>query len=106
MSGSRLAVIVMILALAVLNSRVSRTAQDSNPERIKPADVDGARIIGADREPGNWMSHGRDYGEQRYSPLKEVNEDNVGSLGLAWHYDLDTYRGQDRKSTRLNSSHV
>src|SRR6266508_4291096 len=95
MSGSRLAVIVMILALAVLNSRVSRTAQDSNPERIKPADVDGARIIGADREPGNWMSHGRDYGEQRYSPLKEVNEDNVGSLGLAWHYDLDTYRGQE-----------
>jgi quinohemoprotein ethanol dehydrogenase len=95
MRRSRVAVIVIVLALAVLNSRVSRTAQDSNPERMKPADVDGARIIGADREPGNWMSHGRDYGEQRFSPLKEVNEDNVGSLGLAWRYDLDTDRGQE-----------
>jgi PQQ-dependent dehydrogenase (methanol/ethanol family) len=85
----------MVLALAVLNSRASRTAQESNPERVRPADVDGARIIGADREPGNWMSHGRDYGEQRFSPLKEVNEENVGSLGLAWHYDLDTDRGQE-----------
>jgi hypothetical protein len=55
MRHSRLAVIVMVLALAVLNSHSSRTAQEVNPERIKPADVDGARIINADREPGNWM---------------------------------------------------
>jgi quinohemoprotein ethanol dehydrogenase len=95
MRHSRVAVIVMILALAVLNSRVSQTAQEANPEKTKPADVDGARIVGADREPGNWMSHGRDYGEQRFSPLKEVNEENVGLLGLAWHYDLDTDRGQE-----------
>lgn len=33
-----------------------------------PAQVDGARIIAADQEPGNWMSHGRTYDEQRYSP--------------------------------------
>jgi quinohemoprotein ethanol dehydrogenase len=95
MRRSRIAVIVMVLALAVLNSRVSQTAQDSNPERIKPADVDGARIASADREPGNWMSHGRDYREQRFSPLKEINDQNIGSLGLAWHYDLDTDRGQE-----------
>ena len=30
-----------------------------------PADVDGARIVAADREPGNWMSHGRTCDEQR-----------------------------------------
>jgi glucose dehydrogenase len=89
------AVIGMVLALAILNSSVTQTAQYSNPERIKPADVDSARIIGADREPGNWMSHGRDYGEQRFSPLKEVNDQNIGSLGLAWYYGLDTDRGQE-----------
>mgnify|MGYP003606043520 CR=1 FL=1 len=26
-----------------------------------PAQVDGQRIIAADQEPGNWMSHGRTY---------------------------------------------
>src|SRR5262245_37330477 len=95
MSRSRVVVIAMVLALAVLNSPVSQTAQDANPEKIKPADVDAARMTDADREPGNWSSYGRDYGEQRFSPLKEVNDENIGSLGLAWYYDLDTDRGQE-----------
>jgi quinohemoprotein ethanol dehydrogenase len=58
-----------------------------------PADVDGARIIAADKEPGNWMSTGRTYDEQRYSPLKAINDGNVDKLGLAWQYKLDYDRG-------------
>ena len=58
-----------------------------------PADVDGARIKAADSEPGNWMSVGRTYDEQRFSPLKQINTANVRGLGLAWSADLDTYRG-------------
>ena len=60
-----------------------------------PADVDGARIAAADKEPGNWLSHGRTYAEQRFSPLAQINADNVGELGLAWFADLDTDRGQE-----------
>jgi quinohemoprotein ethanol dehydrogenase len=59
------------------------------------ADVNDARLRNADQEPGNWMSYGRTYNEQRFSPLKEVTDRNVGQLGLAWHYDLDTRRGQE-----------
>lgn len=61
----------------------------------KPADVDGARIENADQEPGNWMTHGRTYNEQRFSPLKQINDRNVGQLGLTWYFDLDTKRGQE-----------
>ncbi|MBC3487639.1 PQQ-dependent dehydrogenase, methanol/ethanol family [Pseudomonas kermanshahensis] len=57
------------------------------------AEVDGKRIIQADQEPGNWMSHGRTYDEQRFSPLKAINQDNVNQLGLAWSYKLDLDRG-------------
>ena len=46
--------------------------------------VNEARIIAADDEPGNWLSHGRTYDEQRYSPLKQINQKTVGRLGLAW----------------------
>jgi alcohol dehydrogenase (cytochrome c)/quinohemoprotein ethanol dehydrogenase len=60
-----------------------------------PADVDGARLLKADAEPGNWMSYGRTYDEQRFSPLDKVNTGNVGQLSLAWSYDLDTHRGQE-----------
>ena len=54
------------------------------------ARVDDARIRNADREPGNWMSYGRTYDEQRYSLLDRIGAANVSTLGLAWHYDLDT----------------
>jgi alcohol dehydrogenase (cytochrome c)/quinohemoprotein ethanol dehydrogenase len=59
------------------------------------ASVDGARIGAADSEPGNWLTHGRTYDEQRFSPLTDINADNAAKLGLAWYYDLDTKRGQE-----------
>jgi alcohol dehydrogenase (cytochrome c)/quinohemoprotein ethanol dehydrogenase len=42
---------------------------------------------------GEWTGHGRDASEQRYSPLTQVNADNVKDLGLAWYADF-TERGQ------------
>ena len=57
--------------------------------------VDGERIEGADREPGNWLSHGRTYDEQRFSPLEQINSGNIGSRGLAWYYDFPTRRGPE-----------
>lgn len=58
-----------------------------------PADVDTKRIVAADRQPENWLAHGRTYDEQRFSPLTNVNDSNTGQLGLAWFTDLGTDRG-------------
>ena len=57
--------------------------------------VNAQRIANADAEPGNWLSYGRTYGEQRYSPLKQINDKNAQKLGLAWFADLDTNRAQE-----------
>lgn len=46
-------------------------------------------------DPSVWLSHGRTYAEQRYSPLEDINTQTVGNLGLEWHYDMDTRRGQE-----------
>jgi quinohemoprotein ethanol dehydrogenase len=59
-----------------------------------PAAVDAARLTAADDEPGNWMSHGRTYDEQRFSPLDQINTGTVRDLGLAWWMDLDSNRNQ------------
>jgi quinohemoprotein ethanol dehydrogenase len=64
-------------------------AQDGPPV----TDVTGERITNADSEPGNWLSHGRTYSEQRFSPLDKINQDNVAELGLAWFADLPERRG-------------
>ena len=34
--------------------------------------------------PGDWLMIGRTYDEQRFSPLGQVNRDNVDELRLAW----------------------
>jgi quinohemoprotein ethanol dehydrogenase len=59
------------------------------------AKVDAARIVNADKEPGQWLSVGRTYDEQRFSPLTQITTSNVAKLGLAWYADLDTNRGQE-----------
>jgi quinohemoprotein ethanol dehydrogenase len=51
------------------------------------------RAIDAPGNVGDWMSYSRGWGEQRYSPLAQINAQNVGQLGLAWYDDLQTYRG-------------
>ena len=64
-------------------------------ETPSPAAVDAARLANAENEPGQWMSHGRTYSEQRFSPLDQITTENVGELGLAWYADFDTERGQE-----------
>ena len=41
----------------------------------------------------NWLAFGRTYSEQRFSPLDQVNADNVASLGGDWYMDLPNARG-------------
>ena len=55
----------------------------------------GEAIIHADEHPENWLTYGRTYSEQRYSPLDQINRANVGNLKLAWYYNFDTNRGQE-----------
>lgn len=59
------------------------------------ATVDDARIRNANQEPQNWLTHGRDYAEQRFSPLEKVTADNVGSLIRVWSYDTGLKRGHE-----------
>jgi len=87
---------VALAASAALGTPSFLSAQKSSPApSARAANVDGDRIADADREPGNWMSHGRTYNEQRFSPLSVINDKNVSQLGLAWFYSLDTRRGQE-----------
>jgi len=86
------------IGLALLSSAGCHLPGD-NRENAQPAaslaSVDETRMLQADQEPGNWMSYGRTYSEQRFSPLRQINEQNVGQLGLAWYVDVDGRRGQE-----------
>ena len=87
------AVVLTVLATAGCNA-ASAPAADTRAA-TGPAAVTAARLIAADAEPGEWMGHGRTYGEQRFSPLDQITTGTVGTLGLSWFADLDSRRGQE-----------
>ena len=52
--------------------------------------VDDARLRDAAQESGNWLSYGRDYGQQRFSPLTQINRETIGRLVPKWIYQTGT----------------
>ncbi len=89
---SVLAALVSFTACVKENDSGSGTGSASSDRRTRIQPVTAERIINANAEPANWLSHGRTYDEQRFSPLTTINEHNVADLGLAWHFDIDTKR--------------
>ncbi len=70
----------------------SCTTHDSAPVATLAASASVQDPL-ANPAAGEWTSDGRDYTAQRFSPLTQINAENVSQLGLAWYADLDTYRG-------------
>jgi len=45
--------------------------------------------------PGDVLTYGMGYNNQRYSPLKQINAKNAGKLQPAWSYSLNNPQGQE-----------
>jgi PQQ-dependent dehydrogenase (methanol/ethanol family) len=44
-------------------------------------------------DSNDWSMHGGNYREQQFSPLKQINSENVDKLGLVWSHEFGTHRG-------------
>jgi len=80
-----------VAAVALLSSSVPILAADA----AATGAVDRKALLAAADDRSDWLTYGRTYDEQRFSPLDQVNTGNVKNLGLAWFADLDTARGQE-----------
>jgi quinohemoprotein ethanol dehydrogenase len=85
-----------LLLSAVLGGRgLNETAAAASPGHDAPAaNVTAARLVKAADEPGQWMTYGGTYSEQRFSPLKKIDASNVSTLGLQWFADYETNQNQ------------
>ena len=98
---ARVWILAVVAATASACGLHTPGAPEVAPELVTPAEharaaaasVDDARLRDAASEPGSWLSHGRDPFESRYSPLAQIDEHDVGELGLAWWFDTQTSRG-------------
>lgn len=59
----------------------------------KPGDVTEARVSSQDAAANNWLLNGRTFDEGHFSPLKQITDQKVSGLGLAWFLDIDSAMG-------------
>ena len=54
-----------------------------------------ASAADADAPPGEWSTYGRTYANTRYSPLTQINDQNVAKLKLAYTLQLGSLRSNE-----------
>ncbi|RBP52723.1 PQQ-dependent dehydrogenase, methanol/ethanol family [Arenicella xantha] len=70
------------------------TAPKGSVEHVqKVSAITDSDLVTADSNAADWLSYGRTYSEDRYSPLKQITRESLDSLGLAWSLELGTKRG-------------
>jgi quinohemoprotein ethanol dehydrogenase len=77
------------LSLAAAMIVITSTLAD-NP--VKVANVSAERVA-ADVDGANWMLNGRTFDSGHFSPLKQINDQNVTGLSLTWYMDVDSAMG-------------
>src|ERR1700678_3034265 len=95
MRESRARVIAVVLGVLIFQGSNPSAAREAKSQAAASAGVSDQAILQAESQPANWLTYGRTYREQRFSPLQAVNANTAGRLGLAWYFDLDTHRGQE-----------
>ena len=84
------ALLPMLAATSACNMTGSGSTTASAPATTGVTDA-----LIASAPEGEWLSYGRDYNEQRFATLSQINDTTVKDLGLAWSADLETARGQE-----------
>jgi len=103
-SPARVSVITTTLALLVALTGCGEAAVETNPSAAPAAQESSSTTAtvatSTSSDAAEWRSHGRDYSEQRFSPLRQITADNIDQLGLAWFGDL-AERGGSYETTPI-----
>ncbi|MDK1384718.1 glucose/quinate/shikimate family membrane-bound PQQ-dependent dehydrogenase [Sinorhizobium sp. 8-89] len=99
-SGAHYSATAWPLAVASLVSiGVAIFAMTQDPHDIRgelPSDAVAANAnLGGDVPPGEWHQYGRTPFGQRYSPLDQINAENVANLRVAWQYQTGDVKRPD-----------
>ncbi len=87
--------ILSIIGYALLGCQSENLPVKGSQEHIKTVTklVDDERLLNASKNPGDWITYGRNYAEDRFSPLDQIDRQTVAGLGLGWALELGTKRG-------------
>ena len=84
-----------VIAAALAGPAIAFAADPVTPDQL----------LKADQDPGNWLTHHKDYSAQRFSPLNQINKDNVKNLHVAWTLQLGRRGGRRDLGARRTGGH-
>jgi quinohemoprotein ethanol dehydrogenase len=86
--------LLLLLCCCTVFLRAPEAQKKTTTKAAKRASaIDDAALRNADARAGEWITHGRNYSEARFSPLKQIDAANVKNLGLTWSVDTNTTGG-------------
>ncbi|MGH9827360.1 MAG: PQQ-binding-like beta-propeller repeat protein, partial [Blastocatellia bacterium] len=86
-------VLCILFALTVCLCTFAVRSQRAQSQKNGVVSIDDPALKNADSRTGDWITHGRNYAETRFSPLNKINAANVRDLALSWSFDTNTTRG-------------
>ncbi len=90
---SGLLMLCVCCVIFLSTSEAQKKSRSSATSKSAAKIIDDAALRNADARAGDWLTHGRNYAETRFSPLTQISATNVKTLGLAWSFETNTYRG-------------
>lgn len=82
------AVVALMLAAFVSGCSDRSTSGEAGGEAWQ-------ELLTATQAPGDWVTYGGTFDEQRFSRLTQITDKNVSGLGFAWSHEFDTNRAQE-----------
>ncbi len=95
MRVSGLFVVGVGIALVAANASAQEQVKTVGKKASAPptfTNVTNQMLLDARKSGNNWLTFGRDYTNQRWSPLAQVNTSNVSNLHIAWMYQTGISR--------------
>jgi len=87
--GASVVAVAFVAAASAGTAVGAHSSQQSQNEEIPvPINVPYDRLVNAAAEPQNWFSYNGSYASTRFSPLDQINRDNVATLRPAWVYQI------------------
>lgn len=91
-----------LIFLLVFSAGVAALGVETLEGKHIPYYVTDDMLLNADKDPNNWLLYGRDYESTRYSPLSQVNSDNVGKLVPKWNLSFGVIGAQVSQVIAVN----
>ena len=92
-----------VIAVGALTAWITAADQAKAQQARK---VDNTALRNAAKNSEEWLTHGHDYAETHFSPLKQIDSTNVKRLGLAWTWATDAPSGSNVEAPMLVANGV